>query len=153
MTRMLNPTLVLLLAAPLAAAAQGLVDPTRPPAAWGASASASGAVPGAVATRGATAPAVQRWRVLSLHLPRHGSASALLNDRLVRVGDRLGEQQVVAIDAQGVLLRHARGNTERLLLWQPLPADPPPADPAPAPPAGAPGAAPSDARLAKGQQP
>jgi hypothetical protein len=113
-------TQVLLAAALLAgmAAAQAappLPDPTRPP---GAEAAAAGPSPGAprvaagaprtaaAATAAASAPQLQ-----SVHVPRAGQAgeaSALVDGRLLRVGDRLsgpfGERVVLAIDTQGLTL-------------------------------------------------
>jgi hypothetical protein len=55
-------------------------------------------------------------RVQSVQLPREGRASALVDNRLVFVGDRLGAGTVTAIDAQGVELKRAEGRSERLRL-------------------------------------
>jgi hypothetical protein len=102
----------LLLAASVSASAQGLADPTRPPASFGPATAAS-AAPRAVA---ASAPAPHALRVQSVQLPREGRASALVDNRLVFVGDKLGAGTVAAIDAQGVELRRADGRSERLRL-------------------------------------
>jgi hypothetical protein len=89
-------------------AADKLPDPTRPPGMAAAmSPDASGARRPAAArapAESASAPTLQ-----SLHLPRQGQPSALVDGRIVRPGDRLetpqGPRVVVAIDAQGLLLR------------------------------------------------
>jgi hypothetical protein len=99
--------IVLALATP-AAWAQ-LVDPTRPPAA---------AVSAPAATASAVRPAAAP-RLQSVRVPQGGPASALIDDRLVRVGDKLGERTVVAIDAAGVVLRNAKGTPERVPLLNP----------------------------------
>ena len=81
--------------------AQELADPTRP----------AGTVErGAPAAHGvAAAPAPRAWPQLqSVQIPAQGAASALVDGRVVRVGERIGDVTVVAIDAQGVLLRAAR---------------------------------------------
>ena len=105
------------LAAGLAAgpvAAQALADPTRPPALVAPPSTASVAP---AAPRAASAPApVMPPRVQSVQLARNGAASALVDDRLVAVGDKVRDRTVVAIDAQGVELRGAKGSVERLPL-------------------------------------
>ena len=81
--------------------AQGLADPTRP----------AGTIERGVPTvHGvAAAPAPRAWPQLqSVQIPAQGAASALVDGRVVRVGERIGDVTVVAIDAQGVLLRAAR---------------------------------------------
>jgi hypothetical protein len=99
-----------LLASAVPAGAQNLADPTRPPAAWGAASAAS------APARAASVPAPRPLRVQSVQLPREGRASALVDSRLVFVGDRLGAGTVAAIDAQGVELKRADGRSERLPL-------------------------------------
>ena len=44
-----------------------------------------------------------------------GGASALVDGRIVRIGDRLAELTVTAIDAQGIVVRGAHGE-QRLAL-------------------------------------
>ena len=120
----------LLLAAGAAAAAPptGLADPTRPPGVVAAPmAAAAGTVP-------KTAPAPPRLQ--SVQLGRAGESSALVNGRLLRVGDALGEAKVVAIDLQGLQLQGPRGS-ERLWLLAALVQQrsaPPSPPPTPAPP-------------------
>jgi MSHA biogenesis protein MshK len=90
-------------AAHFPACAEPLADPTRPP----------GYAPGAVApTHAASAAAAPAWPQLrSVRISAPGDSSALLDGRVVRVGERLGDATVVAIDAQGVQLR--RGAVEQ----------------------------------------
>lgn len=107
--RLLLPCVLACTTLPLSAQ---LADPTRPPAVVVAAASAP--VPAASAPVPAAAPRLQ-----SVQLPREGAPSALIDDRLVRLGDKLGERTVVAIDAAGLLLRHPKGATERLPLLHP----------------------------------
>jgi hypothetical protein len=59
-----------------------------------------------------------------------GASTALLDGRLVRVGDRVGESSVVAIDPQSITLRNARGEQRLSLLpgiTQTASREPPPA--------------------------
>ncbi len=91
-----------------------VADPTRPPAVLTAAPAASGAARPAAAP--ASAPVPVRPRVQSVQVPAEGRASALVDDRLVFVGDRVGERTVVAIDAQGLQLRNAKGQVESLPL-------------------------------------
>jgi MSHA biogenesis protein MshK len=94
--------LTLLLAASHAPAhADPLADPTRP----------AGAAerPSTSAARSSSTAAPPLWPQLqSIQVGAPGGASALLDGRVVRIGERIGEVTVVAIDAQGVLLRAAR---------------------------------------------
>jgi MSHA biogenesis protein MshK len=101
---------VLLPLASLPALAQGIADPTRPPM---VAAAASGASAPARAASAVHAPVL---RVLSVQLPQEGRASALMTDRLVFVGDRIGGGTVTSIDAQGIELRDAHGKPQRLRL-------------------------------------
>ncbi|NRF71114.1 hypothetical protein HLB44_29370 [Aquincola sp. S2] len=79
-----------------AAAGAPLADPTQPPARVAPAATA--------ATAGEPAP--PSWpRLQSVQVGAAGGASALLDGRLVHIGDRVGALTVVAIDHQGVLLR------------------------------------------------
>lgn len=87
-----------------------LADPTRPPAALAA-------VPGPVASGRVTpaarpdaAPRAEAGtapRLQSLRVPAQGPASALIDGRVVKLGDSVGDRVVAAIDANGVLLRSA----------------------------------------------
>ena len=84
------------------ATAQELADPTRPAGAVErALPAAAPGVAGTVAPR--TWPQLQ-----SVQIPAQGAASALVDGRVVRVGERIGDVTVVAIDAEGILLRAAR---------------------------------------------
>lgn len=100
------------------ATAQGsMPDPTRPPSAVLA-ATAAAAQPGgrALAEPAAPPPPPPLPVLQAVQLPARGAASALIDGRLVRVGDAVGERQTVsAIDAQGVSLRGA-GGPQRLSL-------------------------------------
>jgi len=106
-----------LVAAAGACPAQGLPDPTRPPPMLMGAASAPPA-PARAASAPAVAPAPAP-RLLSIQMPREGQPSALVDDRLLRVGDRLGDRTVTAIDAQGLSLRSPKGTVERLSLLGP----------------------------------
>ena len=97
--------------------AQGLPDPTRPPPMLMGAASAPQAARAASAA--VTVPPAPPPRLLSIQVPREGEPSALVNDRLLRVGDRLGDRTVAAIDAQGISLRSPKGGVERLMLLNP----------------------------------
>jgi hypothetical protein len=90
-------------AAHLPACGEPLADPTRPP----------GYAQGALAsTHAASAAATPAWPQLrSVRISARGDSSALLDGRVVRVGEQLGDTNVVAIDAQGVRLR--RGAVEQ----------------------------------------
>ncbi len=106
-------TAILLASLSGGAAAQSLVDPTRPPALAAAAptAAAERALPAATAPVRPAAPQLQ-----SIHLPRSGTASALVDGRVVRAGEHVGEHTVTAIDATGITLRGARGDTRVLSL-------------------------------------
>lgn len=105
----------LLACVPVFVHAQTVTDPTRPPASAlpepaQRSTEAAARAPRAPATP-ASAPQLQ-----SIQLPRQGAPSALVDGRIVRIGERIGDQTVVSIDAQGVLLRGARGPSLTLSL-------------------------------------
>jgi hypothetical protein len=131
MPRRLHPlALLLLLAAAETGAAPpaGLVDPTRPPGAAPARAAASARAPaGSPAAELRQPPQLQ-----AVQLARGGASTALVDGRLLRVGDRLGDAKVVGIDLQGLQLQGPRG-TERLWLLAAV-VQPPPPPPTPAPP-------------------
>ena len=98
-----------------------LADPTRPP-----SSIEAGSVPIGTAHRAnpATARAIAAAAraaqveeapvplpaVQSVQVPARGPAVALLDGRVVRVGDSLAGRTVIAIDSQGVVLRATRGH-------------------------------------------
>ena len=101
-----------------AAAAGPLVDPTRPAIVAPATTSA-GAPPGLPARRAEAAPAPAQPVLQAVHTPQTGAISALLDGQIVRVGDRIGERVVMAIDEHGLVLRGAGGTaTERVSLLQ-----------------------------------
>lgn len=95
-----------------AVAAPPLPDPTRPAAF--AEPAASSAAPRRSDTAPASAPAAPQLQ--SVQLAANGGSSALLDGRLVRVGTRVGEFTVVAIDEQGLWLRGARQERRLSLL-------------------------------------
>ncbi len=102
------------------ASAGGLTDPTRPPSSFDGAAAPTGAVhrsnPATTRAIAAAARATQAEAlpaplpaVQSVQVPARGPAVALLDGRVVRVGDSLAGRIVVAIDSQGVVLRAERG--------------------------------------------
>jgi hypothetical protein len=102
-----------------------LADPTRPPAGW----SATPAPPprATVAATPASAPGPRPApapppRLQSIHQPAGAPASVLIDGRLLRVGDRLGDATLQQIRGNGVVLRDARGDTRWLALLAPPPA-------------------------------
>ena len=95
-----------------ACAAPPLPDPTRPAAF--AEPAASSAAPRRSDTAPASAPAAPQLQ--SVQLAANGGSSALVDGRLVRVGGRVGELTVVAIDEQGLWLRGARQEQRLSLL-------------------------------------
>ena len=95
-----------LLAAVSAHAGPAPADPTRP--AGFTRTVPTPAVRGVGAVDAATAPAPVRPMLQSLQVSVRGESSALVDGRVVRVGDRLGETVVVTIDTQGILLRGPR---------------------------------------------
>lgn len=122
-------TLRSLLLVPAVAAAGpplGLVDPTRPPSAAPAQAAAPSRPAASAPDMPAPPPQLQ-----AVQLARGGASTALVDGRLLRVGDRVGDAKVVAIDLQGLQLQGPRG-TERLwLLAAVVQPSPPPLTPAP----------------------
>ncbi len=77
-----------------------LADPTRPP---GLAQPSGGAARAGVSAEAPAWPQLQ-----SVLVSAQGGVSALVDGRLVRIGERVGGLTVVAIDAQGILLRAAR---------------------------------------------
>lgn len=110
--------LALLLAVNAVEAAPGAgnwADPTRPPglpAAEGAASAPRAARPAA----GASAATAAAPRLQSVQVGTDGRTSALVDGRLLQAGDALGGSRIVAIDAEGLTLRDAKGRTERLPL-------------------------------------
>ncbi len=96
-------------------AATAWADPTRPAGALAAEGGASApraARPASAASAAASAvPLLQ-----SLQVGANGQSSALVDGRVVQAGDALGASRIVAIDADGLTLRDAKGRTERMLL-------------------------------------
>lgn len=91
-----------------------LADPTRPPAfampvlPATHAATGTGAAVRAMPAPAAAPSAPQPTPVLqAVHLPAHGSASAVVDGRLVQVGDRVNDRLVMAIDRQGLELQAA----------------------------------------------
>ncbi|EHR70231.1 hypothetical protein BurJ1DRAFT_1359 [Burkholderiales bacterium JOSHI_001] len=117
------------LAGPFAwGAPPALPDPTRPPLLEAApSGSAYGLrhplrLAAHRAAEAASAPAaVPLPLVQSVRLARQGAATALVDGRLLRVGDRLagpwGERPITAIDEQGLLLAAAAKDRAPLRVW------------------------------------
>jgi hypothetical protein len=92
-------------------AASAWADPTRPPGIAAAEASAS--APHAAKAASAPAPAAPRLQSVQVG---GSQASALVDGRIVEVGDALGAKRVAAIDTEGLTLRDANGRSERLSL-------------------------------------
>ncbi|MED5620379.1 hypothetical protein [Ideonella sp. BN130291] len=97
-------------------AADAPADPTRPPAALSAPVVAAGAASSVLRAAAAAPVPAAPPRVQSVQVPQQGRANALVDNRLVFVGDKLGAATVIAIDTQGVQVRSAKGAVERLLL-------------------------------------
>ena len=99
-------------AAHTASAAPPLPDPTRP------AAFAEPAASSAVARRSETTPvaAPAAPQLQSVQIVANGGSTALVDGRLVRVGGRVGELTVFAIDEQGLWLRGARQDHRLSLL-------------------------------------
>jgi len=90
-------------------------DPTRPAAALAVEGAASAPRPARPASAAsAAAPALPQLQ--SVQIGTGGGASALVDGRLLQAGDSLGASRIVAIDAEGLTLRDAKGRTERLSL-------------------------------------
>jgi hypothetical protein len=110
--------LALLLATTAAQAAPNAAtwaDPTRPAGAVAVESGASAPrAPRPAAPASAPAPVIPQLQ--SIQISTAGSASALVDGRLLQAGDTLGASRIVAIDAEGLTLRDAKGRTERLSL-------------------------------------
>jgi hypothetical protein len=101
-----------------------LADPTKPPEGFGpvaASAnSASQQTNGEpLATAGSTDTGQTSEQALTLIRidVRTGQGMAVLNGRMVRVGDRIGDARVIAINATGVELATSNGK-QKYSLWE-----------------------------------
>ncbi|WP_374562668.1 hypothetical protein [Ideonella sp.] len=95
-------------------AATAWADPTRPAGALAAEASAS--APRAARAASAASAAAAAPQLQSLQVNANGQSTALVDGRVVQAGDTLGGARIVAIDADGLTLRDAKGRTERMLL-------------------------------------
>lgn len=108
-----------------------VADPTRPPAAVQAALAASaaglrvaradpaGGAPGLAAAAAASAPAAAPLPLLQgVHLPADGAPTAMLDGRLLKVGDSIGNRTVIGIDRQGVTLRGPAGTARVRLLGE-----------------------------------
>ncbi|MDZ7858203.1 hypothetical protein [Sphaerotilus sp.] len=105
---------------PPAGLASALPDAAPPPVRMGIVAPVEGSAAAARPQRPAPAVAVAVPRVQALQFPsdtRSGSPSALIDGRLVRTGDRLGDATVQEIRPDGVWLRLSRGGTQWLGLF------------------------------------
>ena len=93
-------------------------DPTAPPPGLGAAADAMARAPGHAASgaHAASAPAAFAPRLESIRSGGDRPATALVDGHMVRVGDRVGDAVVSAIDDQGVLLRSGKGAISLLAL-------------------------------------
>jgi hypothetical protein len=108
--------LTVLLAMAIAAGAQTMIDPTRPPSLATTSPAGLGRNDGPARAASAASPVNAAPQLQAIHTPREGGASAIVNGQVVRTGERVGEHTVVAIDAAGITLRSARGATQVLPL-------------------------------------
>jgi hypothetical protein len=107
-----------------ASAQAGLADPTRPPALLAGPARPGDTIQAAAASHRTTndnarapRPAATAPQLQSLHRPRDGGApSALIDGRLLHIGERLGDWTVQSIDADAVWLRLGHGPPQRLAL-------------------------------------
>lgn len=107
---------VMLIVAIDVGAQAAIIDPTRPPGVSVVVATARGDG----GARGASTPvaAAALPQLQAIQLPREAGvgASAMVDGRVVRTGERVGEHTVVAIDAASITLRAARGTTQTLSL-------------------------------------
>jgi MSHA biogenesis protein MshK len=88
-----------------------LADPTQPPV------FVQPAVAAAPVRAGTAADVAPAWpRLQSVQVSADGRSSALVDGRVVRIGERLGDMNIVAIDADGILLRGKRFDQRLALL-------------------------------------
>jgi hypothetical protein len=103
-------------------------DPTRP--AGAAAPEGTGPARALPAARAASAAPVAVPQLQSVQLGAGGQASALVDGRLLQVGDALGAARIAAIDADGLTLRDAQGRSQRLRLLSAAIAKQPGTEPA-----------------------
>jgi hypothetical protein len=97
------------------AGATAWADPTRPAGSVVPEGAASAPRVARVAVAAsAAAPAIPQLQ--SIQIGTDGSATALVDGRLLQAGDTLGSSRIAAIDAEGLTLRNAQGRVERLSL-------------------------------------
>lgn len=113
-----HPLVALLMCLPAASHAQVVTDPTRPPIGAHVSAADPADRSSVADARQPRPPAVPASapQLQSIQRPAKGAANALVDGRLVRVGDRIGDQTIVAIDAHGMQLRGTRGALQTMTL-------------------------------------
>lgn len=107
--------------APAAPPAGPLADPTRPPAALQAALAASAAgirLPRAEPAADAASAPAPLPVLQGVHLPNAGAPTAMLDGRLLKVGDTIGPRTVIGIDRQGVTLRGPGGTARVRLLGE-----------------------------------
>lgn len=110
---LLLPAAALVFASTTTASAATWADPTRPA---GAAAGEGAASTPRAPKPAASAPTLAAPRLQSIQVGTDGSASALVDGRVVRPGDTLGAQRIGAIDADGLTLLDSKGHAERLSL-------------------------------------
>jgi len=105
-----------------------IADPTRPPAAVQAALAASAAgqrlprndsaatAANPAAAAASTSAAAPLPVLQGVHLPADGAPTAMLDGRLLKVGDSIGNRTVIGIDRQGVTLRGPAGTARVRLL-------------------------------------
>ena len=101
-----------------AAAAFAGNDPTAPPPGLNGASEGTprAAAHAASAAPAASAPIAQAPRLESVRFGGDQPATALVDGRMVHVGDRVGDAVVIAIDDQGLSLRSAKGAPRLLAL-------------------------------------
>jgi len=101
-----------------AAGATAGADPTAPPPGLMAATDGLAHAPARAASgaHAASAPVAAVPRVESVRFGGERPATALVDGRMLAVGDRLGDAVVTAIDEQGVSLRSAKGAPRLLAL-------------------------------------
>ena len=98
------------------AVAEPVLDPTRPMASLLGEPPEAGPARAPRAAAPAASAVASALRLQSVQTSSSGASSALLDGRLVRVGDRVGEQSVAVIDRHGLTLRGPRGEQRLSLL-------------------------------------
>lgn len=96
-----------------------LPDPTRPPMAIQMATAASGVAARLAAPEAKAKPAAAIDAPLpvlqAVQVPVNGAPTAMIDGRLLKVGETFGEHTLIGIDQQGVVLR-SQGRTQRLRL-------------------------------------